>query len=270
MQPPRSRVLSFSLVTAGGLQSARPRLQRHCNGHSASRRSLSGRSCLGNPATPWLQRLSLLAFVAFVTMLGPRPALPGTTTTITGRPLIPPLPRHLHGDRYRPVQQRHHRHHAFHHAGVDDAVICLHEPLALPSRGTLRLVEQTPATVLLESACPQVQPRESSLTLPATNPTPPTRLFTAPLRVCAASHPSTSQSLRGNPARRRRRPLRRGLLYLRMRRFFEPTAAMPQNPPSQSLSQPLAHPLAHPLAWFGIFQRPYLFDHRTGAVPRWR
>jgi para-aminobenzoate synthetase/4-amino-4-deoxychorismate lyase len=35
--------------------------------------------------------------------------------------------------------------------------------------------------------------------------------------------------------------------------FFEPTAAMRPTPPGQ------------PLAWFGIYDRPWLFDHRTGA-----
>ncbi|MDR3751975.1 MAG: aminodeoxychorismate synthase component I [Terracidiphilus sp.] len=111
------------------------------------------------------------------------------------------------------------------------------------------LVEHTPATVLLECA----KPNPSGL--PAgSSPEFLTRLFTAPLQVVEANQPAEIPALfaeietavaAGHFAA--------GFFAYECGSCFEPTAAMRPRHDHQ------------PLAWFGIYQRPYLFDHCAGA-----
>ena len=114
------------------------------------------------------------------------------------------------------------------------------------------LVEQTPATVLLEGGKPDHN---------ESNHEPWTRLFTAPLRVCVASDAAEIPKLfaaiesalaAGQTAA--------GFFSYECGSCFEPKA--PKRPSRQG--QPLAEPLAQPLAWIGIYPRSYTFDHNTG------
>jgi para-aminobenzoate synthetase/4-amino-4-deoxychorismate lyase len=115
------------------------------------------------------------------------------------------------------------------------------------------LVEHTPATVLLECAKP-------SASDPFADPPPEilTRLFTAPLQVVEANEPKEIPKLfaeiESAVAAGR---FAAGFFAYECGSCFEPTAAMRPRRAGQ--------PLAQPLAWFGIYQRPWLFDHRSGA-----
>jgi para-aminobenzoate synthetase / 4-amino-4-deoxychorismate lyase len=119
------------------------------------------------------------------------------------------------------------------------------------------LVEHTPATVLLESAKPDAA-KSLSASNPEAVPESPSeffsRLFTAPLRVCVVNTPAElpdvfteieSAVAAGQYAA--------GFFAYECGSYFEPTAAMHPSRPGQ------------PLAWLGIYDRCYLFDHRTGA-----
>jgi para-aminobenzoate synthetase / 4-amino-4-deoxychorismate lyase len=107
------------------------------------------------------------------------------------------------------------------------------------------LVEQTPATVLLE--CGKTKPT----TLAGENCT---RLFTAPLRVCAANTDAEIDRLfieiesavaAGQTAA--------GYFAYECGNCFEPKAATCAGEPGR------------PLAWFGIYERDYRFDHAAGG-----
>ncbi len=107
------------------------------------------------------------------------------------------------------------------------------------------LVEQTPATVLLEGGKPgQDQTSEQ----------PWTQLFTAPLRVCVARSPAEIPSLfaeiKSAVAAGR---CAAGFFSYQCASCFEPKAGM------------RAAPDGKPLAWFGIYERSYAFDHTTGT-----
>jgi para-aminobenzoate synthetase / 4-amino-4-deoxychorismate lyase len=104
------------------------------------------------------------------------------------------------------------------------------------------LVEQTPATVLLEGGKPG-----------DTNEHPWTQLFTAPLRVRAAYSPAEIPALfaeiegavaAGHCAA--------GFFSYECANSFEPKAG------SRAARE------GQPLAWFGIYARSYAFDHATG------
>jgi para-aminobenzoate synthetase / 4-amino-4-deoxychorismate lyase len=104
------------------------------------------------------------------------------------------------------------------------------------------LVEQTPATVLLEGG-------KSA----QTNHQPWTQLFTAPLRVCAAYSAAEipalfaaieSEIAAGHCAA--------GFFSYECASCFEPKAGS------------RATKAGEPLAWFGIYRRSYAFDHATG------
>lgn len=106
------------------------------------------------------------------------------------------------------------------------------------------LVEQRPATVLLECAKPQ---RGNSYS----------RLFIEPLRVCAVRNPAELPALfaeiesaiaAGYHAA--------GYFAYECGVFFEPSAAR--------RTRISAQPDGQPLAWFGIYERCFLFDHTTG------
>jgi len=107
------------------------------------------------------------------------------------------------------------------------------------------LVEQTPATVLLESAKP-VDPGACADSF--------SRLFTAPLRVCVANRaaelPNLFAQIEGAIASGH---YAAGFFTYECGSCFEPTAAMRPRRPGQ------------PLAWLGIYDRCYRFDHRAGA-----
>jgi para-aminobenzoate synthetase / 4-amino-4-deoxychorismate lyase len=107
------------------------------------------------------------------------------------------------------------------------------------------VVEQTPASLLLESA----PPADSTAA-------PPTRLFTEPLRICIANQLSDLPSLFAEIERAVAEGLyAAGYFTYECGAFFEPTAA-PTGMQGKSLDQPLA--------WFGIYREPYSFDHQAG------
>ena len=116
------------------------------------------------------------------------------------------------------------------------------------------LVERTPSTVLLECATPPSQESDPECQFDSL-----TRLFTAPLRVCIVNR---SEELPGLFAEIESAVAAghyvAGFFTYECGSYFEPTVAMPRG-----LS--LQHTLAQPLAWFGVYRRPWLFDHRTGA-----
>jgi para-aminobenzoate synthetase / 4-amino-4-deoxychorismate lyase len=128
---------------------------------------------------------------------------------------------------------------------------------ALPA-ALCELVERTPATVLLESAPSPFTGGEPTVPQSVT----PTRLFTGPLRVCVANHPAELPSLFQEIERAVAAGFyAAGYFTYECGAFFEPAAAAVGAP-----SGPSAGPSAvEPLAWFGIYQRPYFFDHQTGA-----
>jgi para-aminobenzoate synthetase/4-amino-4-deoxychorismate lyase len=120
------------------------------------------------------------------------------------------------------------------------------------------LVEQTPATVLLEGG----KHNDSE-----TREKPWTQLFTAPMRVCVAHSPGEIPPLFseiesavavGHCAA--------GFFSYECASCFEPKAGVP-NDRSSSLGWEAgtrAAPNGKPLAWFGIYERSYVFDHASG------
>jgi para-aminobenzoate synthetase/4-amino-4-deoxychorismate lyase len=109
------------------------------------------------------------------------------------------------------------------------------------------LVEQTPATVLLE--CGKQNHTEN-------NAEQCTRLFIAPVRVCAAN---TAEELAGLFSDIES-AVGLGMTAVGFFTYecgvcFEPKAGVPAKRPGQ------------PLAWFGIYERSYRFDHVTGTFP---
>jgi len=104
------------------------------------------------------------------------------------------------------------------------------------------LVEQTPATVLLEGGKPgQI------------NEQPWTQLFTAPLRVCAAFSPAEIPALFAEiESAVATGHFSAGFFSYECASCFEPKAGS------------RAARSGEPLAWFGIYARSYAFDHATG------
>jgi para-aminobenzoate synthetase/4-amino-4-deoxychorismate lyase len=121
------------------------------------------------------------------------------------------------------------------------------------------LVEQTPASILLECARPI--PADPSIGPPASFSASQrencyTRLFTAPQRVLKvlrlADLPALFAEIEVAVAAGSHVA---GYFAYECGAFFEPTTATNQpGPPSP----------AHPIAWFGVYNQPVLFDHRTG------
>ena len=106
------------------------------------------------------------------------------------------------------------------------------------------LVEQTPATVLLEGG----KQNDSE-----TGEKPWTRLFTAPMRVCVAFSPAEIPSLFseiGNAVAAGH--CAAGFFSYECASCFEPKAGA------------RAPKAGEPLAWFGIYERSYVFDHAAG------
>ncbi len=119
------------------------------------------------------------------------------------------------------------------------------------------LVESTPGTVLLECASPAAPalPLDSA---PFPQPCLHTRLFTAPLRILTANQPADLAPLFAEIESAVAAGLfAAGYFAYECGSFFEPTANLRPSPPNQ--------PATHPSAWFGIYDRVYLFDHCTGA-----
>ena len=114
------------------------------------------------------------------------------------------------------------------------------------------LVEQTPATVLLEGR----EQNDSN-----GNEKPWTQLFTDPLRVLAAHSaaeiPALFAAIEDAMAAGH---LAAGFFSYECGGCFEPKAAA--HTPDAGLSPGEA--TARPLAWFGIYERSYAFDHATG------
>ncbi|MDE3148797.1 MAG: chorismate-binding protein, partial [Acidobacteriota bacterium] len=105
------------------------------------------------------------------------------------------------------------------------------------------LVEQTPAAVLLESRKSPADAEQE----------PYSRLFIAPLRICEANQAAEIPSLFEEIERAvGDRLSAAGFFSYECGNCFEPTAGLR---PSRA---------GQPLAWFGIYGRSYLFDHRVG------
>ena len=115
------------------------------------------------------------------------------------------------------------------------------------------LVEHAPATVLLECAKPAAT--ESHSESPPEYPADSlTRLFTAPLRVVEANESAELPNLFAEiESAVASGVFAAGFFTYECGNSLEPTAAMRPSRPGQ------------PLAWFGIYDRPWLFDHLTGA-----
>jgi para-aminobenzoate synthetase/4-amino-4-deoxychorismate lyase len=114
------------------------------------------------------------------------------------------------------------------------------------------LLEQTPATVLLEGGKPDHN---------ESNEQPWTRLFTAPVCVCVAYDaveiPALFAAIESAVAAGQSAA---GFFSYECGSCFEPKASMGPSRQGQTSAQPLAQPLA----WFGIYPRSYIFDHKTG------
>jgi len=107
------------------------------------------------------------------------------------------------------------------------------------------LVEHTPATVLLESARPAGTNLASE---------PCSRLFTAPIRICTARQPAELPALFAEIEHATAvGQFAAGYFAYECGVFFEPSVVLRPGIPPQ------------PLAWFGIFERVWLFDHCSGA-----
>jgi para-aminobenzoate synthetase/4-amino-4-deoxychorismate lyase len=106
------------------------------------------------------------------------------------------------------------------------------------------LVERTPATVLLECAQPaaaEVRPETLS------------RLFIEPLRIFVANEPAQISSLFAEiESAVAAGQFAAGYFAYECGVCFEPTAGMRSPRPGR------------PLAWIGIYEHPWLFDHRAG------
>ena len=111
------------------------------------------------------------------------------------------------------------------------------------------LVEREPATVLLEQGRPGVAGPHAT-----PQPHPGSRLFVAPKRVIEVNQPANLPDLfaaiEGAVAEGL---FAAGFFTYECGDWIEPSARMRQGRVGQ------------PLAWFGIYERSYLFDHHTGA-----
>lgn len=104
------------------------------------------------------------------------------------------------------------------------------------------LVEQTPATVLLECNKPTITNASAESC---------TQLFTAPMRVCVANTAAEVSELFTEIETALTAGLTAaGFFAYECGTCFEPKAGIPNS---------------RPLAWFGIYERSYCFDHATGG-----
>jgi para-aminobenzoate synthetase/4-amino-4-deoxychorismate lyase len=128
-----------------------------------------------------------------------------------------------------------------------------------PPAELFAVVEQTPATVLLESA-PTLADSAAGSLRPSSAPL---RLFTRPLRICVADQLSELPALFGEIEQAVSAGLyAAGYFSYECAAYFEPTVFTQYTPQSIAASGPWSH---HPLAWFGIYAPPYLFDYQSGT-----
>ena len=128
-----------------------------------------------------------------------------------------------------------------------------------PPAELFAVVEQTPATVLLESAPTLADPAAGSLQPSSA----PLRLFTDPVRICLASQLSELPAL----FREIEQAVSAGLyaagyFSYECAAYFEPKALAQLAVPSIPASGPRS---GQPLAWFGIYEAPYRFDYQSGT-----
>jgi len=111
------------------------------------------------------------------------------------------------------------------------------------------LVERTPASLLLEHSRPSAaEPQTAAIKHPGS------RLFIAPVRVIAVYEPAELPGLFAEiETAVAAGQFAAGFFSYECGNCFEPAARM--HPPRKG----------QPLAWFGIYERSYLFDHRAGA-----
>ena len=127
-----------------------------------------------------------------------------------------------------------------------------------PPAELFAVVDETPATVLLESAPTVTNSGEGSL-----RPSAPLRLFTDPLRISVASQLSELPGLFQEIEQAVSAGLyAAGYFSYECAAFFEPTALLPPSSQSIARSGPWTN---QPLAWFGIYAPPHLFDYQSGA-----
>jgi para-aminobenzoate synthetase/4-amino-4-deoxychorismate lyase len=123
------------------------------------------------------------------------------------------------------------------------------------------LVDQTPASILLECARPAPPDPSPGPQAPSNAPRREpchTRLFTAPLRVLQAHQLADLTALFAEiESAVAAGFFAAGYFAYECGAFFEPTAAT---------SSPVQTSTAQPIAWFGIYNQPTLFDHRTGSI----
>jgi para-aminobenzoate synthetase/4-amino-4-deoxychorismate lyase len=112
------------------------------------------------------------------------------------------------------------------------------------------LVDATPASVLLEGNNRN------------TSEEPWTQLFLAPLRICAAHDASQIPALFAGIERAAQAGLwAAGFFSYECAESFEPKARVRE----PDMREPgITESRGSPLAWFGIYDRSYAFDHRTG------
>jgi para-aminobenzoate synthetase/4-amino-4-deoxychorismate lyase len=128
----------------------------------------------------------------------------------------------------------------------------------LPPAELYDLIEHSPGTVLLEAAS-----AVHAGTLPSTPPR--TRLFADPLRICVAQRAGELAGLFADIESATAAGLyAAGYFSYECGAVFEPTASSAigrsgSNTPEQA---------PQPLAWFGIYERPFLFDPFTGRFDR--
>jgi para-aminobenzoate synthetase/4-amino-4-deoxychorismate lyase len=136
-------------------------------------------------------------------------------------------------------------------------------------------VDATPATVLLEGGGSarldlnhSTAESASSAGLERSTHVNSARLFTAPSRILVAHQPEEIPALfREIESAVAAGRCAAGFFAYECGQTFEPKAQLradPKQPLADPLAQPLAQPIAQPIAWFGIYDRAFVFDHATG------
>jgi para-aminobenzoate synthetase/4-amino-4-deoxychorismate lyase len=129
-----------------------------------------------------------------------------------------------------------------------------HEPPA----ELFAVVDETPATVLLESAPTHANSGEGS---PGTSA--PLRLFTDPLGIAVVRQLSELPGLFQQIEQAVAAGLyAAGYFSYECAALFEPTALLPPGSPSMARPGPWPN---QPLAWFGLYAPPHLYDYQSGA-----
>jgi para-aminobenzoate synthetase/4-amino-4-deoxychorismate lyase len=123
------------------------------------------------------------------------------------------------------------------------------------------LVERTPATVLLQGCGGSTNISDNSVAGSVAGEEPWTQLFTAPLRICAAYREEQIPALFAEIERAvAAGQYAAGFVSYECGQCFEPGVKGVEVPEVLAASS-----LATPLAWFGIYERSYVFDNVTGT-----